>query len=62
MLFSDAVRGSISVRTSANFAFNVTGEQAFVDPAHTAGFNRPTNYRDFERRMKEVRSAVSTLR
>ena len=28
-----------------NFAFNVSGEQAFISPGHTAGFNRPTNVR-----------------
>src|SRR5215831_17765167 len=28
-----------------NFAFNVSGEQAFVSPGHTAAFNRPTNVR-----------------
>ncbi len=28
-----------------NFARNVTGDQAFIDPNHTAGFNRPTNVR-----------------
>jgi len=28
-----------------NFAFNVSGEQAFISPGHTAAFNRPTNVR-----------------
>src|SRR5215831_5086874 len=28
-----------------NFARNDTGDQAFIDPIHTAGFNRPTNVR-----------------
>jgi glucose/arabinose dehydrogenase len=28
-----------------NFAFNASGEQAFVSPGHTAAFNRPTNVR-----------------
>ena len=28
-----------------NFAFNSSGEQAFVSPGHTAAFNRPTNVR-----------------
>ena len=28
-----------------DFARNDTGDQAFIDPAHTAGFNRPTNVR-----------------
>src|SRR5262244_2625057 len=28
-----------------NFARNSTGDQAFVSPGHTAGFNRPTNIR-----------------
>jgi hypothetical protein len=28
-----------------NFAFNTTGEQAFVETIHTAEFNRPTNVR-----------------
>jgi hypothetical protein len=28
-----------------NFARNATGDQAFIDPAHLAAFNRPTNIR-----------------
>ena len=28
-----------------NFARNTTGDQAFIDPQHTAAFNRPTNVR-----------------
>ena len=28
-----------------NFARNATGDQAFIDANHTAGFNRPTNIR-----------------
>jgi hypothetical protein len=28
-----------------NFARNDTGDQAFISPTHTAGFNRPTNVR-----------------
>jgi hypothetical protein len=44
MNFNQDASAPLSV-SFQNFARNDTGDQAFIDPTHTAGFNRPTNVR-----------------